>query len=197
MVMIIDLILDRKGGAFYNPRDFYMEVASYDYLTPVHSERITRAMDGGEEEDVRRELMNYIHQNGYNEELKDYIESVKWLEKDKAYIYILDKENGRILGRDVTDMIHTAGLSMMAGMDMEGKDYLLTDKKLDIEWIEDNTSFTLYVIGDNGKEAIEKLEKGSAADIKSRYLNKRINIGTDEGRFVYVYSIKIGDVYYE
>lgn len=195
--MIIDLILDRKDGAFYNPHDFYMGVASYGELTPVHSERITRAMDSGEEEDVRRELMNYIHQNGYNENLKDYIESVKWLEKDKAYIYILDKENGRILGRDVTDMIHTAGLSMMAGMDMEGKDYLLTDKKLDIEWIEDKTRFTLYVIGDDGKEAIEKLEKGDAAEIRSRYLNKRINIGTDEDRFVYVYSIKIGDVYYE
>ena len=195
--MIIDLILDRKDGAFYNPHDFYMEVASYGYLTPVHSERITRAMDGGEEDDVRRELINYIHQNGYNEDLKDYIESVKWLEKDKAYIYILDKENGRILGRDVTDMVHTAGLSMMAGMDMEGKDYLLTDKKLDVEWVEDKTRFTLYVIGDEGKETIEKLEKGSAAEIKRRYLNKRINIGTDEGRFVYVYQIKIGDVYYE
>lgn len=195
--MIIDLILDRKDGAFYNPHDFYMKVASYGYLTPVHSERITRAMDGGEEEDVRRELMNYIHQNGYNEELKDYIESVKWLEKDKAYIYILDKENGRILGRDVTDMVHTAGLSMMAGMDMEGKDYLLTDKKLDVEWVEDETRFILYVIGDDGKETIEKMEKGSAEEIKSRYLSKRINIGTEEeGRFVYVYQIKIGDLYY-
>ena len=94
-------------------------------------------------------------------------------------------------------MIHTAGLSMMAGMDMEGKEYLLTDKKLDIEWIKDETMFTLYVIGDNGKETIEKMEKGGAAEIKSRYMNKRINIGTDEDRFVYVYQIKIGDLYYE
>lgn len=196
--MIIDLILDRKDGAFYDPHDFYMEVASYGEITPVHSERITRAMDCGEEEDVRRELMNYILQNGYNENLKDYIESVKWLEKDKAYIYILDKENDRILARDVTNLIHTAGLSTMAGMDMEGKDYFLTDKKLDIEWIENKTKFTLYVIGDDGKETIEKMEEGDAAEIKRRYLDKRINIGTEEeGRFVYVYQIKIGDLYYE
>ena len=195
--MIIDLILDRKDGAFYNPHDFYMEVASYGYLTPVHSERITRAMDGGEEEDVRRELMNYIHQNGYNEELKDYIESVKWLEKDKAYIYILDKENERILAKEVTQAIDTTYLKQMTGLDMDIIDFILTDKKLDIEWIEDKKRFTLYVIGDDGKETIEKLEKGSAAEIKSRYLNKRINIGTEEGRFVYVYQIKIGDVYYE
>lgn len=193
--MIIDLILDRKDGAFYNPHDFYMEVASYGYLTPVHSERITRAMDSGEEEDVRRELMNYIHQNGYNEELKDYIESVRWLEKDKAYIYILDKENGRILAKEVTEAIDTTYLKQMTGLEL--MDYILTDKKLDIEWIEDKTRFTLCVIGDDGKEVIEKLEKGDAAEIKRRYLNKRINIGTEESRFVYVYQIEIGGVYYE
>jgi hypothetical protein len=41
--------------------------------------KIARAMDMGEEEDIKRELRNYIIEQGYNPEICDYINSVNWL----------------------------------------------------------------------------------------------------------------------
>lgn len=40
---------------------------------------ISRALDGGTEEDVKRELCLYIDDNGYNPAIKDYINSIQWL----------------------------------------------------------------------------------------------------------------------
>jgi hypothetical protein len=40
---------------------------------------ITAAMDGGTEEDVKRELCKYIKDNEYNMELCEYINKVNWL----------------------------------------------------------------------------------------------------------------------
>lgn len=80
--MIIDLILDRKDGIFYNPSDFYIGVASYAETASDIAQRIAEAMDGGEEADVQRELCAYIAANNYDPEICEYIKSVKWLEKD-------------------------------------------------------------------------------------------------------------------
>ena len=77
--MIIDLILDRKDGYPYNVRDFFYYVSAYetkDGLFPI-----SRALDSGTEEDVKRELCNYILENGYNKTICNYINSVSWLEE--------------------------------------------------------------------------------------------------------------------
>ena len=58
--MIVDLILDRKDDAFdrlgYNAHDFYMACMSYGRI----ADDITRAMDGGTEEDVKAALKKYV-----------------------------------------------------------------------------------------------------------------------------------------
>jgi len=82
--MIIDLILDRYDGDAYDPKKFYDRVMEYeegtDYL-------ISTALDGGEEEDIRRELCAYIDDGNYNPKIKDFINSVKWLDGDNGKDY--------------------------------------------------------------------------------------------------------------
>ena len=45
----------------------------------IIADGITRAMDGGTEEEVKAELCNYILKNGYNTEICKFIQSVNWL----------------------------------------------------------------------------------------------------------------------
>ena len=77
--MIIDRILDRydgePDGAVYSPEDFYRDMVLYGEI----GEDIARAMDFGTEEDVRRELCEYITANEYNPEICEYINSRRWL----------------------------------------------------------------------------------------------------------------------
>ena len=83
--MIIDLILDRKDNAefngidTYNAHDFYIECMEYNGIFKGIADGITSAMDYGTEEDIKKELCNYIINNGYNEKICDYINSVSWL----------------------------------------------------------------------------------------------------------------------
>ena len=79
--MIIDLILDRKMSSEddYDSNMFYLGIMEYTDIFPELSNPISRAMEEGEEEDVKRELCNYIEKCGYNPEIKDYINSVNWL----------------------------------------------------------------------------------------------------------------------
>ena len=79
--MIIDKILDRydgeKYGDFeYNAHDFYIEILGYGRI----GDDITRAMDYGTEEDVRRALSDYIVKGEYNPYIIGYIYSRVWLE---------------------------------------------------------------------------------------------------------------------
>lgn len=80
--MIIDRILDRKGWEedgkydYYDPKEFYNDMMGY---ADMGGEEIARAMDFGEEEDVRRELCKYITDHNYNPEICKYINSVNWL----------------------------------------------------------------------------------------------------------------------
>lgn len=76
--MIIDLILDRKDGQQYNAREFYSEISQYENIFGFRPD-ISRAIDGGINEDVQRALCAYIDANGYNPEIKNYINSVNWL----------------------------------------------------------------------------------------------------------------------
>lgn len=73
--MIIDLILDRKGGSKYDAPEFYRSCACYGDV----GTDITRAMDFGDESDVQKALCEYIDRNEYNPAIKEYVRSVRWL----------------------------------------------------------------------------------------------------------------------
>lgn len=77
--MIIDLILDRRAGDDYNPRDFYFSVMQYGEIWPDIAFPITKAMDEGTEEEVKKELCRYVREQGYNPKICRYINSVSWL----------------------------------------------------------------------------------------------------------------------
>lgn len=77
--MIIDLILDRKDGEKYKSDAFYSELVEYEDVWPELACPIVNAMNNGSEQEVRNELCNYIQRCGYDAELCEYINSVKWL----------------------------------------------------------------------------------------------------------------------
>lgn len=80
--MIVDLILDRKDSRKYNAHDFYMDCMGYGRI--AHD--ITRAMDGGTEDDVKAALCKYISDNEYNPLLCSYICRLDWLCKSDPII---------------------------------------------------------------------------------------------------------------
>lgn len=88
--MIIDLILDKKDGLNYDPKEFYNDVLIYEN-TFNFEPKISLALDYGENSDVQKALCEYIEDNDYNPEIKDYINSVNWLEKT-LFIIRNDKE---------------------------------------------------------------------------------------------------------
>ena len=59
----------------YAPKYFYQHVMEYS----PEGNGIASAMDGGTEEDVKRELCEYIRNGGYNMELCNYINERSWL----------------------------------------------------------------------------------------------------------------------
>ena len=75
--MIIDAILDVKDGHGYNARDFYEYVSESETFNSDWP--ISRALDGGTNEDVQRELCAYIDANGYNPEIKLFINKFNWI----------------------------------------------------------------------------------------------------------------------
>lgn len=81
--MIIDLILDRKDGVKYSAREFYYRVMEYETIFKFENsiERsISRALDYGTNKDVQKALCAYIDSQGYNAQIKDYINSVDWID---------------------------------------------------------------------------------------------------------------------
>ena len=77
--MIIDRILDRYDGDAYEPREFYWDMLSYG----GHGVQISRAMDFGTEEDVKKALCEYID-GEYNPLIKDFINKADWLVPDNG-----------------------------------------------------------------------------------------------------------------
>lgn len=101
--MIIDFILDRKdleeqleiqGKNYINYVEWYDSLSEqnkafatkpydahdfYFYALDEGAYDITRAMDEGEEDDVKAALCDYVLCNGYDEQICDYINSVKWV----------------------------------------------------------------------------------------------------------------------
>ena len=83
--MLIDAILDRKAdrveGIFnYNPKEFYDYLMNWDLES---YQAVTRAMDEGTNADVQAAMCKYIDIEGYNEHIKDFVNSVDWLTADK------------------------------------------------------------------------------------------------------------------
>ena len=79
--MIIDLILDRRGGVTYNAKEFYNDILQYEQVFDFDIS-ISGALDYGNEEQVKESLRAYIDQNDYNPDIKNYINSVEWLSDD-------------------------------------------------------------------------------------------------------------------
>lgn len=73
--MLIDLILDRAADTHYNPKMFYLGAMAYK------QDEVSRAMDEGTENDVKKALCDYIKRNEYNRDICAYIESVSWLDE--------------------------------------------------------------------------------------------------------------------
>lgn len=91
--MIVDRILDRKddikeGFFIYNPKEFYNDMMMYG---DIGGFEIASAMDCGEEYDVKRALARYIIDEDYNLDIINFINSVKWLEKEKDCDNIIKK----------------------------------------------------------------------------------------------------------
>lgn len=96
--MIIDLILDRRAADEqedktgqrpiwftgkideYDPAAFYRHVMDYGEI----GHDITRAMDYGTEDDVKRELCKYVISGEYNPNICGYIYSVNWLTNSRV-----------------------------------------------------------------------------------------------------------------
>jgi len=78
--MIIDLILERKEEEGfqkkYIPKKFYNDCMEYGTI----GHDITKAMDYKTEAEVKKELCHYIINNGYNEDICNYINSRNWIE---------------------------------------------------------------------------------------------------------------------
>ena len=81
--MIIDIILDRKEGAIDYAPETHLK-AIYDYATDARMSDIARALDSGNENDVKAALMRYITVCGYPSALLDYVASVRWTSEDDA-----------------------------------------------------------------------------------------------------------------
>lgn len=76
--MIIDLILDRKDGAIFRAWEFGNEIADYaeifDFAKPIRD-----AIANENEEATKKALCEYVREQGYNEQICEYINSVNWV----------------------------------------------------------------------------------------------------------------------
>lgn len=77
--MIIDLILDRRDGKSYEPREFYNDVMEYRTTTPYEADAITRAMDNDNEEEMKKAIAYYILDNGYPTDILQWVLEQEWL----------------------------------------------------------------------------------------------------------------------
>lgn len=75
--MIIDLILDKKDGLPYNPREFYKQVKQYG--KDIQFTDISDAMQEKNEYKVKQALCRYIVEFDYNLDIIKYILKVNWL----------------------------------------------------------------------------------------------------------------------
>lgn len=77
--MLIDVILDRKDGAKYDPLDFAFAVNDYAGVFPELMQPVLKALESKDERRVKHALCGYVLEGGYNSEICDYVNSVNWL----------------------------------------------------------------------------------------------------------------------
>ena len=140
--MIIDLILDRKGGSSYTAKKFYDNVMAYEEGTDY---KISRALDGGTEKDVRKALCDYIIHNDYNPKICNYINKVTWLEDEATSkelnesLSMFDEYNKFLDNEKVqntiisNDYVREQIISALEGLVKELEDTIDSYKKLDKE----------------------------------------------------------------
>ena len=145
--MIIDLILDRKNAL---ENDFYMDCMDYNSTFYGIADGITRAMDGGTEEEVKAELCNYILKNGYNTEICDFINSVEWLQDEQGSF----KRDFIIYDADTLNMICT-----MHTTEAEARNYAM-----------------MHLINMNDRLEQMGLQKHRKALVKACYIPKYNNV---------------------
>jgi hypothetical protein len=136
--MLIDLILERKDGFKYNPETFYRDAMQYSGTFDGIADAITRAMDEGTEEDVKKALCKYVLDNDYNPEICDYINSVTWLEADLEEVLIEPKKGKKeslnpSLKEPINDDIYE--LKVFPGKDGNKKAQEWVDEH---DWIEEH-----------------------------------------------------------
>lgn len=73
--MIIDAILDRRDG---DPWDREAWEYVREEAEIFEFAELVRALDGGRNADMRRELCAYVDRGGYNPAIKEYVNSVDW-----------------------------------------------------------------------------------------------------------------------
>ena len=140
--MIVDLILDRKGGSSYKAKEFYDDVMAYEEGTDY---KISRALDGGTEEDVKKALCDYIINNEYNPKICNYINKVTWLEDEATSkelnesLSMFDEYNNFLDNEKVqntiisNDYVREQIISALEGLVKELEDTIDSYKKLDKE----------------------------------------------------------------
>lgn len=140
--MIIDLILDRKGGSSYKAKEFYDNVMAYEEGTDYE---ISRALDGGTEKDVKKALCDYIINNDYNPKICNYINKVTWLEDEATSkelnesLSMFDEYNKFLDNEKVqntiisNDYVREQIISALEGLVKELDDTIDSYKKLDKE----------------------------------------------------------------
>lgn len=74
--MIIDVILDRRAGDEYTTNEMRR---LYVYAMDFKFWDLADALDNGDNEDIQRELCQYVSDQNYNPAIIDYINSVDWV----------------------------------------------------------------------------------------------------------------------
>ena len=74
--MIIDVILDRRAGDEYTTNEMRR---LYVYAMDFKFWDLADALDNGDNEDIQRELCQYISDENYCSTIIDYINSVNWV----------------------------------------------------------------------------------------------------------------------
>lgn len=74
--MIIDVILDRRAGDKYTVNEMRR---LYEYAMDFKFWDLAEALDTGDNEDIQRELSQYISDQNYCSTIIDYINSVDWV----------------------------------------------------------------------------------------------------------------------
>lgn len=77
--MLIDVILDRRGGCSYTPEELKYEAFESAFANDAYKD-VQKAVKSGDEAKVKKELIKYTKNNGYySPKLEEYINSVTWL----------------------------------------------------------------------------------------------------------------------